>query len=321
MLLSDIKLQYLETFKLVASSGSLKHAAKETGVSKSTVSYHLKSLEDQLNVQLLDHSHRPMRLTAAGKNFVRYVDEMLAVLRKAEADITMEDVVNIRSLRMAQTHEFDSDIAPNLAVFLATRMPKCEFSLHARSSNEILDMLENRMLDFGIGSRPPTLPEGLEEYQLLNDPFVLAVPISSQASPSDFLQGKVDLPFLRFYRDQLISTQIDTQLRRLRVSLPSRFEFESHQSMMAVVAAGLGWTITTPLGYTRAQRFQKAVRLCKFPDAAFSRTFSLFVTREHSDAMAQIVAQTFRSMIKQQLIQPMLQQHPWLAGSLSLIDD
>nr|WP_309502772.1 LysR family transcriptional regulator [uncultured Roseovarius sp.] len=319
--LSDVRLQYLQTFKLVANSESLKVAAKEAGTSVSTVSYHLKMLESQLDVQLLDHSHRPMTLTPAGKRFIRYVDEVLAVMSQAETDLTMADVANIRTFRMAQTHEFDSDIAPNLAVFLASRMPKCDFSLHARPSHEILEMLVNREIDLGIASRTSDLDEGLTEVPLLNEPFVLAVPVNSHETAEDFLQGRTSIPFLRFHSDQVISAQIQTHLRRLRISLPSRFEFESHQSMMAVVAAGLGWTITTPLGFTRAQRFQKDVRLCKFPDKAFSRVFSLFVTTDQPTAMVQIVAAAFRSMIQQQFIIPMLEQEPWLSDALYLTDD
>jgi DNA-binding transcriptional LysR family regulator len=321
MLLSDIKLQYLETFIQVVSSGSLKDAAKESGISISTVSYHLKMLESQLDVQLLNHANRPMTLTPAGRNFLPYANEALATLRHAEVNVMMTDIANIRTFRMAQTHEFDSDIAPNLAVILAGHMPKCEFSLHARPSHEILDMLVNRDIDLGISSRLGELPDGLEEIPVLNDPFVLALPMNAQDRLEDFLQGNVSLPFLRFHRDQVISTQIETHLKRLRINLPTRFEFESHQSMMAVVAAGLGWAITTPLGYMQSRRFQENVRLCKFPSNAFSRRFSIIGHSGYSSAIAQIVANTFRPLIKTHFITPMLEQQPWLKESLRLINN
>ena len=43
----------------------------------------------------------------------------------------------------------------------------------------------------------------------------------------DFLAGTSGLPLLRYSRDQIIGTQIEAHLKRIKASLPNRFEFES----------------------------------------------------------------------------------------------
>lgn len=53
-------------FQLLAKSGSVQKVASDTGLSISTVSHHLKNLEDNIGVGLIDHSRRPMILTPSG---------------------------------------------------------------------------------------------------------------------------------------------------------------------------------------------------------------------------------------------------------------
>ena len=71
---SDLSLRWLESFQVTAATGSVRAAAQELGLSVSTVSQHLKSLEDQLGAPLLDHGRRPMGLTPVGANFLRHVE-------------------------------------------------------------------------------------------------------------------------------------------------------------------------------------------------------------------------------------------------------
>ena len=77
MNMSHISLKWLEVFHLVACHGSVQAAAREAGLSISTVSHHLRSLEAQLGVTLLNHARRPMILTPVGAVFFKNVDEAL----------------------------------------------------------------------------------------------------------------------------------------------------------------------------------------------------------------------------------------------------
>ncbi len=63
----DLSLKWLELFQICAQKGSLQAAAQETGLTVSTVSHHLRNLEDHLGVELLNHSRRPMVPTKRGR--------------------------------------------------------------------------------------------------------------------------------------------------------------------------------------------------------------------------------------------------------------
>ena len=82
----DLSLTWLELFQICARDGSLQAASRTTGLSVSTVSHHLRSLEAHLGVDLFDHSRRPMVLTPKGSAFLLGIEEALRSIRKARAE-------------------------------------------------------------------------------------------------------------------------------------------------------------------------------------------------------------------------------------------
>ena len=92
----DLSLKWLELFQICARKGSLQDTAAETGLSISTVSHHLKSLEDHLGIALFDHSRRPMVLTPKGHVFLRNIDDALLAIRKAQAEASSGNLTEAR---------------------------------------------------------------------------------------------------------------------------------------------------------------------------------------------------------------------------------
>lgn len=317
---SRLSLKWLEIFQEVAATGSLSAAASAAGLSVSTVSQHLKSLEDELGATLLDHDRRPMTVTAEGATFLRHVDAALALLRRAEGELTIGAAAETRRLRLALIEDFDSEIAPALAGALARAMPRCAFTHHTRPSHEILAMLRAREIDIGVATRPQFDEPELIEHPLLRDPFVVAMPKGRGDSVEACLGGESGLPFLRYSDEQIIGAQIASQLRRLKVDPPGRFQFESNQSLMGMIAGGDGWAITTPTNFMRARRFHQSIELHPFPSKAFARSISLFRTEGHAEDAARVIAETLRRLIQTRAIAPAAELAPWLAGRFVLAE-
>lgn len=63
------QLKSMVVFAQVIEKGNLSAAAKHLGLSRSVVSYHLKKLETQLDVKLLNRSTRSINLTEAGQTY------------------------------------------------------------------------------------------------------------------------------------------------------------------------------------------------------------------------------------------------------------
>jgi len=316
---SDVSLKRLEIFQLTASLGSVRAVSSETGLSVSTISYHLSALENELGVVLIDHKRRPMVLTPAGRVYLKYVDEAMHLFRRARAEATSGNAFEAQDLRLGLIEDFDSDIGPELAVHLANTMPQCNFEHHTRFSHELLELLRGRKLDICVANHPNEELGDLQERPMLRDPFVLALPAQKDLHPAAYLQGESPLPFLRYSRQQIIGNLIEAQLRRLKVKLPHRLEIDSNQTMMAMIAAGAGWAITTPLCYFRAQRFHGQVALHPFPGRSFSRYISLLATPECSQSIIDLVNGALRDLIEEHALKPARSAMPWMADDFKLL--
>ena len=129
------------------------------------------------------------------------------------------------------------------------------------------------------------------------------------------------MPFLRYSRDQIIGAMIEAQLRRVRVKLPNRFELESNQSVIGMVAEGSGWAITTAAGYVRGQRFHGRVRLHPFPGRGFARTLSLFTTEVYPQSMTLMISGALRRLITRHFVDPLAHRVPWLQPEFRILGD
>ena len=317
---SKLSLKWLEVFQQIAHSGSVQQAAQTTGLSLSTVSHHLKALETELDCALFDHSRRPMRLTSQGAEFLRQVDQALGVLFEAEAQARAGQWSDTRALSIAMIEDFDSEIAPELALLLASSMPDCAFQHLTRPSHEILDLVRGKDVDIGIAAKPQFDPAGVVEHPLLRDPFVLALPANATATAQECLSGDTALPLLRYSHDLIMGRQIEAQLTRLKLTLPNSHVFESNQTIMAMVAAGSGWTITTPTNYIRSSRFQRQVRLLPFPGKSFARYLSAFTPERHAVSATNVVVSTLRQLIQSRAIDPAVARTEWLRGGFRLLE-
>lgn len=316
----DISLKSLELFQVYAKEGSLQAAARDAGLTVSTVSHHLRSLEDHLGVELFNHARRPMVLTPKGQVFARKIDEALRTIRKAKAEVSAGSVADASFLKVGAIEDLESDIVPYLAVSLTKTMPSCDFSYHTGVSHDLIGMLRNRQLDLGICTAPGETINDLQERPLLRDPFIIVLPRLASETLSQIMEGGAKLPFLRFSGNLMIARQIDTHLRRLGVTSPHRFECSNNQTLMAMVAANAGWTITTPLLFSRAARFHGDLRMHRFPGKAFARTLALMSTPDCSRSVVELVDAEMRDLIRQHVIEPLHASTPWLAESFQLIE-
>ncbi|MCU9839296.1 LysR family transcriptional regulator [Ruegeria sp. WL0004] len=321
MLMKGVTLRGLEVFEALARTGSVAQASELTGLSQPAVSQQLKNLEQALGSDLVDHGRRPMLLTPAGRAFLPRAETVLSELRLAQSELTVMDLTHLSTLSMGLIDDFDNDLTPRLAVLLADSLTKCRFKLITAPSHEITEAMKARRLHIAVAATSGEMHEGVVEYPLVRDPFMIVAPRGVIAEGGDTMAVLRTLPLLRYAREQLISRQIETQLARHKLEFEERFEIGSHLALIAMVARRVGWAVTTPLGYMRAARFHDEIDAFPLPFSAFARTISLFAGSDWADRVPRDVAQTMRRLVQSQMIDPAVARLPWLSGQMRVIDD
>jgi len=320
MLMKGVTLRGLEVFEALARTGSVAQTAGITGLSQPAVSQQLRNLEKALGTDLVDHRRRPMQVTPAGRSFLARTEVVLSELRRAQSELTVMDLTHLSTLSIGLIDDFDNDLTPRLVTILADSLTKCRFKLITAPSLEISAAMAARKLHIAVAASTGELHDGVLEYPLVQDPFMLVVPKGIISDPDDIMAELQDVPLLRYAREQLISRQIEACLTHHDLVFEERFEIGSHLALMAMVARNAGWAVTTPLGYMRAARFHDDIDAFALPFAPFSRTISLFSGVDWADSVPRDVAQTMRRLVQSQMIDPAVARLPWLAGQLRVID-
>lgn len=318
-MMKGITLRGLEVFEALARTGSVAQTATRTGLSQPAVSQQLRNLEAALSTDLVDHGRRPMRLTPAGTHFLHRAEAALAELRLAQSELTVMDLAHLKALSIGIIDDFDDRLTPRLATILAESLTGCQFKMITASSNDLAQAIAEKRLHLAISASTERPLDGVVEHPLARDPFMLVVPRGTRVA-EDALPDPGGLPFLRYDADQLIRRQIETHLKDHLEHHPERFEIGSHLALMAMVARGIGWTITTPLGYMRAHRFHDQLSALALPGDPFARQISLFASADWAYDVPLNVAETMRRLIRTHMIDPALADLPFLSGHLMVLD-
>lgn len=114
------RLKRLETFLLVADSGSFSVAAERSRQSKGSVSKQIKQLEEDLGVRLLQRTTRRVSLTDTGRAYLQRCREALGLLEEAEREAGHETAQARGQLRVNAPMSFGvRHLAPLLADYRA----------------------------------------------------------------------------------------------------------------------------------------------------------------------------------------------------------
>jgi len=77
----------LLAFATLVRVGSFTLAAQELSVTQSAISHSIKSLEDELELRLVDRRGRQIRLTVPGKRLLNHANRILDGMQEARADL------------------------------------------------------------------------------------------------------------------------------------------------------------------------------------------------------------------------------------------
>lgn len=159
--------------------------------------------------------------------------------------------------------------------------------------------------------------EGMQVHPLLVEPFVVAVPKGSVSG--DVLAHLRQMPLIQYTTRHYMGRLIAGHLARQNLMLAHRFELDSYHAIMAMVAQGAGWTILTPLGWMRAQRFQAQVDVLPLPFAPLSRTITLTARRGVMGDMPDDMVKRLKPLLAEMIVRPAVAQLPWLESGLRVV--
>ncbi len=305
----------IQVFQAIAEERSISLAARRLGASPSSVSQQLTNLETALGVVLIDRSARPLRLSPAGELFRRRAGAILDEAELARAELARSDFSHLPRFRLGVIEDFDADVTPQMLSEMAGDLSSTQFLLETGPSHQLAEGLDARALDMIIAAEMGPPPSWAEVHPLMEEPFVAVVP-KGEAGDIEALSMR---PFIQYSPRHFMGRLISDHLAREGLALETRLELDSYHAIMALVAAGAGWTILTPLGVLRAHRFVDRADILPLPMAPLSRRISLSVRAGMLGDMPGQVAERMRAVIGETLVTPACNRYPALNGDMRVL--
>lgn len=313
----------IEVFLAAAEEGAISAAARRLGASPSAVSQQLSGLEAALGAVLLDRSARPMQITPAGAKFRKHAQTIINAAAEARAELALADMSGLTTLRLGMIEDFDADVTPRLLTSLATTLRGCRFLLETGASHRLLDQLEARALDMVVaadtGTEQASDADWIEVHPLLVEPFVVVAPVGAINPKGDIAAQLQLLPLIQYSARHHMGRLISAHLARQNLRLAHRFELDSYSAILAMVAAGTGWTILTPLGVQAAQPLHPKIEIMPMPFSALERRISLSARAGVLRDMPAKVAANLRDLLQERIVTPSQTAMPWLQDTLRIL--
>lgn len=264
-----MNLRQLKTFIAIAEARTFTAAGEVVGLSHSAVSLHVKALEDELGVRLIDRSRRPPVLTDRGlalvdcsRRMVDLMDEMVAL--GAEEGL-------IGAIRAGVVPSAMNDLMPPALAKMRSLHPKLKVRIHTGLSGELATMVRGGELDVAISTAPERGLAGVEARTIVSEPLFVIVPSDQPDLPVEELLSS--LPFVWFSRKTWAGQQIERLLLREGIVVRDDMEVDSLLAVSSLVSHGLGVSVVPQ--HPHAPPFTDGIRSVPFGNPQYSRRLAL----------------------------------------------
>lgn len=250
-----IEVRRAQALHAVATHGSVTAAAAALHVTSSALSQQLAKLEREVGQPLLVHRGRGVALTDAGALLTRHTEDILARIAQAETDLqALRGEVTGRMAIAAFATAARALLPPALAE-LTDRYPSLQVTSRENEPEESLELLARGELDLAVIDEwphtPRPLPTVVTHAHLFDDVADLAMPTGHRLARAEAAPRLADCegePWISWTAGQFGHGWLARTLSGANVEPDIRHTAGEHQTLLALVAAGLGLALMPRLG-------------------------------------------------------------------------
>ncbi|MFG1394753.1 LysR family transcriptional regulator [Xanthobacter agilis] len=191
-------IRHLRYFVAVAQARSFSRGAERLHIAQPPLSRQIQALEEELGVQLIDRSERPLKLTEAGRFFYEQALQMIGrmdQIRQATRQLGRSGR-GIFVIGCVASTLYGG--MPDLARRIRRLWPDLEIELEEMISSQQVSALKEGRIDVGFG-RVRVADPAIERITLREERLVLALPLDHPK-----VGGRTALPLATLEEERLI---------------------------------------------------------------------------------------------------------------------
>ena len=235
-----MSIRLLKTLIAVADHKTFSTAADAVFITHAAVSQQMRTLEAELGISLFDRTRRTPELTPLGRAVVsrarKLVEDYETLVPSVLGDDGFAGEIALGAVPTTLT-----GLAPLAMRILRARHEDLHVRIHPALTGALLSRLERGTLDVALLSKPFLLPAGMAFLHVAEEPLSLIT--APEVETEDAAKILEENPFIRFNRDAVVGTLIETWLQEKNIRVSETMELENLEAISSMVHANLGVSI------------------------------------------------------------------------------
>ncbi|MBE6041014.1 MAG: LysR family transcriptional regulator [Clostridiales bacterium] len=284
----------IEAFVNVVRYKSFSKAADATFFTQPTISTHIRNLENELSVKLLDRRNRVVEMTPQGAEFYKYAVEMINARAQA-FDAIGKDRDSVEGILEIQTSSVPGvTFVPEFLAGFRSEHSRIQYYVSLSDTQTVIDNILERRGEIGfIGDSVSS--NSLDCIKVASDKVVLISPESYSLEDTVTISDAVSMPFL--WRETGSATRRNFERKAASLGFDKdSFEvaglFDDTDSIIRSVEAGLGVAV---ISEKAAASLSSRVRISTISDFTEERSFYMIHLKSTSLSPA---AEAFSEYVK-----------------------
>lgn len=212
-------ISWLGTFYQLAELRSFSRVADVVGKSQSTITYHIKKLEERLGVELVNRRATPIELTADGEQLYRICQQLFRLLQQISDEVGVGGEL-AGDIVIAANYGLTTYYLPSKVWGFNQLHPNVNVEIRPQPIGELVKAYHAPDVDMLITQRN-VLPEGAQIYPLFEADMALVAPADWQIQLNDppRIEDFAHLPFVAFWRDYPLDRDVEGEINRAGYAL------------------------------------------------------------------------------------------------------
>lgn len=226
-----MEMRHLLTFKAIVEKGGFKNAAEHLGYAQSSVTVHIKELEEELGKPLFDRLGRKVFLTNYGTRFLPYTSKIIDLYNEAIESINLDEIPR-GSLVIGVSELITQYRIPSLFMEYKKKYPNVALSLKSLESEDVSSAIKNGEIDLAlILEKSDWFEKELYVEKIKDESIVLISPVDNMHTSDTILFTEDTCSY---------KTMFETYLREQQIEVKDSLSFSSLEAIKQCVMYGIG---------------------------------------------------------------------------------
>jgi len=233
-----MNVNYLISFIETVKNKSFSKAARNLYITQPAITMHIKNLEKDLNVKLIDRSNRKFSLTKEGEILFEQSKHIVNMVNETKEKINHSLDESNSLVRIHASSVPYQYVIPSLVINFSKENPNVKFDVVKSNSGNLIDLVAKGVINFAlVGEKVEN--DALVFHKIVEDEIVF---VTSDRIDGDVIEAVKSKPLIKREEGSATQAYIDAYMEEIGINLEQlnyKYIIHDNDVLLELVRAGL----------------------------------------------------------------------------------